>query len=366
MASIKKLTGGDRKGERYSVRWKANGNQYNKTVPTLADARRLKATVEADLARGDWLDPKLGRTPFAQVADAWLATRHGGKERTRAGYVQLLRNHVLLTFENTPVARIDRTAVRSWIAEREAAGVGLGTIRNALRNVLKPALDVAVEQNLIRSNPAAGIRLPRPTRDEMLFLTAEQVELLANEITEPYGLLVTFAAYTGLRAGEVCALRVGNLDLMRKVVHVKESVTLQAPYVYGPTKTYAERTVSLPTFLVDALTASEGKPLVYGTFCGSHFRPAVRRAFPESLHGLRFHDLRHTCAALMVNLAGADPYLVMKRMGHSSITVTYDRYAKLFPERDAEITTGLDAAYRRAAASEPEPVADVLSLRQPS
>ncbi len=68
-------------------------------------------------------------------------------------------------------------------------------------------------------------------------------------------------------------------------------------------------------------------------------------------------------AALMVNLAGADPYLVMKRMGHSSITVTYDRYAKLFPERDAEITTGLDAAYRRAAAARSEPAAEIISLR---
>lgn len=67
----------------------------------------------------------------------------------------------------------------------------------------------------------------------------------------------------------------------------------------------------------------------------------------------------------MVNLAGADPYLLMKRMGHSSITVTYDRYAKLFPERDAEITSGLDAAYRRATAtpSETETTADVVALR---
>ncbi|MCA1709852.1 MAG: site-specific integrase, partial [Actinobacteria bacterium] len=119
----------------------------------------------------------------------------------------------------------------------------------------------------------------------------------------------------------------GQLDLMRRVVYVKESVTLQAPYVYGPTKTYAERSVSLPAFLADALAAHvaprategerfvfesiKGGPLVYGTFYGSHFRPAVVRALPESLHSLRFHDLRHTCAALMVNLAGADPYLVM-------------------------------------------------------
>lgn len=376
MASIKKLASGDRRSERYSVRWKTNGDQYKKTVPTLADARRLKATVEADIVRGDWLDPKLGRTPFSEVADAWLKTNPGKKDRTRTGYAQLLRNHVLPYFANTPVKNIDRPAVRAWIAEREASGVGPGTIRNALRNVLKPALDFAVEAGMLKANPAAGIRLDRPPREEMLFLTAEQVAALSRELGDPYGLVVTFAAYTGLRAGELCALRVRNLDLMRREVHVSQSVTLRAPFVYGPTKTYAERKVSLPKVLIPALTvATANLPaeafvfrspdrdrLVYGTFYSFHFRPAVRRVLPESLHSLRFHDLRHTAAALMVNQSGADPYLVMKRMGHSSITVTYDRYAKLFPERDAEITTGLDAAYRRAAAATGQ-TGDVVGLR---
>jgi integrase len=383
MAHILEKPATDRSPKRYVVRYRVDAAWHGKTFVRKEDAKRFVSTVEADLARGDWLDPKLAKTPFKVVADAWFATNPGEKAKTRTGYAQLLRNHVLPYFGAIPVARITKTTVRTWLAEMIEKGASAGTIRNAY-TVLKPILDTAVEQNLIRANPLSTgdrIKLPRPPKDEALFLTAEQVEALASEIDPRYSVLIRFAAYTGLRAGELCALRVKNLDLMRKVVHVTESVTLQAPFVYGPTKTYAERKVNLPAFLVDALAehvapragnpnafvfeSREGKPLVYGTFYSTTFRPAVRSALPAALAGLRFHDLRHTCAALMVNLAGADAYLVMRRMGHSSITVTYNRYAKLFPERDEEITTGLDAAYRRAVAIRPAPetTADVVALR---
>lgn len=69
-------------------------------------------------------------------------------------------------------------------------------------------------------------------------------------------------------------------------------------------------------------------------------------ALPETL---RFHDLRHTYAAFCI-ASTADPYAVMKRMGHSSITVTYDTYGHLFPERNQEITEGLETLYHRSNA----------------
>lgn len=297
------------------------------------------------------------------------------------GYAQLLRNHVLPFFGEMPVGKVTKTTVRTWLNEMAEKGASPSVTRNAYRTLLKPILDTAVEQNLIRSNPLSTgerIRLPRPTKDEPLFLTAEQVELLAEAIHPSYRTLILFAAYTGLRAGEIAALRVGRLDLMRKTVRVVESATLQPPYVYGSTKTYAERTLNLPPFLIEPLMelaanlppdafvfrSPNRSKLVYGTFSSEHFRPAVRRSLPEYLQGLRFHDLRHTCAALMVNLSGADAYLVMKRMGHSSITVTYDRYAKLFPERDVEIIAGLEAGRAAAArTARPEPLAEVAPLR---
>src|SRR5436190_4216007 len=93
-----------------------------------------------------------------------------------------------------------------------------------------------------------------------------------------------------------------------------------------------------------------GKPLRHNLFYRRHFKPAVRAALPHHLHGLRFHDLRHTCASLSI-AAGAHPKLISARLGHSSIQVTLDRYGHLFPSMEEALATALDAAF---AAEAPE------------
>ncbi len=105
----------------------------------------------------------------------------------------------------------------------------------------------AVGAGAIKINPAAGVRLPRSERGEMVFLTPGQVHDLAAELSENDGLLVTFAAYTGLRAAEIAGLRVGRVDLGRRVVDVVETIgEANGRLVSGPTKTHERRTVPLP------------------------------------------------------------------------------------------------------------------------
>jgi len=125
---------------------------------------------------------------------------------------------------------------------------------------------------------------------------------------------------------------------MRRRLTVADS-TSEVPghgLVYGPTKTYAVRTLALPTFLIDPLAkcvasratdpealvflSPSGGPLRHGNFYRRHFKPAVRRSLPERLHGLRFHDLRHTCASLLINPPmNENPKAVQSYLGHSSI-----------------------------------------------
>jgi len=157
-------------------------------------------------------------------------------------------------------------------------------------------------------------------------------------------------------------VRVGRLDLLRGSVEVVESLSdVGGRLQFGATMTYARRHVPLPPFLRDELgrylndrpteadalvfTAPKGGPLRHNLFYGHRFKPAVGAAGrPERL---RFHDLRHTYAAFCI-ASTADPYAVMRRMGHSSITVTYDTYGHLFPERDAQITASLEELHRKA------------------
>jgi integrase len=207
----------------------------------------------------------------------------------------------------------------------------------------------------------------------MLFLQPPEIMHLADAITPAYRTLVLCAAYTGLRAGEMGALRVGHLDLLHGSVDVRESLAdVNGKLVFGPTKTYSQRTVRLQRFLCEALvdlvatrrrddlvfTGPTGAALRHNLFYARHFKPAVLRAgLPPAL---RFHDLRHTAAALLI-AEGAHPKAIMERLGHSSIEVTLDRYGHLFPGLDESLADKLDATYRAAACRTPQ--AEVVALR---
>ncbi len=88
------------------------------------------------------------------------------------------------------------------------------------------------------------------------------------------------------------------------------------------------------------------------------FGPAVRAALPEAKHALRFHDLRHTCASLLI-AAGAHPKAIQVRLGHSSISITMDRYGHLLPSVDDALAGALDATHAAAL-----PVAEVVAIRE--
>lgn len=349
------------------------------TFDAKAAATRHLALLEADVARGEWRDPRLGRVTLAEWADTWLATTVHLAPKTRPGYESILRTRIIPAFGTTPVAAIDKPAVKGFVADLLAAGVPVGTVVKA-RAVLRMVMATAIDGGAIKANPCDGVKVGRTRRQEMVFLTPAQVEDLATAITNPsrgghypaYGLLVRFAAYSGLRAGEITALRVARLDLMRGRVDVADSLA-EVPgqgLVYGPPKTYQRRSVAIPRFLVDELaqlvagqpsdapvfTASSGGPLRWTNFYPRHYRPAVAAAgLPPHT---RFHDLRHTCAALSV-AQGAHPEAIKQRLGHSTITTTLDVYGHLFPELEETLTDKLDAIGR---AAEPTPTAAVTPL----
>ena len=193
-----------------------------------------------------------------------------------------------------------------------------------------------------------------------------------------------FAAATGLRPSELCGLRIGRLNLVKGTAEVAEALTVVRGRVeVGPTKTNIRRTVAIPRFLCDDLgaylaarsqaagraltsddylfTAPEGGPLRRDLLHKRYFRPAVLKAgLPE---GLRVHDLRHTCASILIGL-GAHPKVIQERLGHSSITLTMDVYGHLFPSLNDALTERLDEVFRSARrTSTPLSTETVMPLR---
>ena len=210
----------------------------------------------------------------------------------------------------------------------------------------------------------------------MVFLTQDQVDDLAAAIGPRYEMLVRTAALAGMRQGELFALTTADLDLPRGRITVTKSLNdLGHELVVGPTKTRQSRTVRIPLHLAEALashierfpgpngllfTSSEGTLIRRSNFLRRHFHPAVEDSGIPS--DTRFHDLRHTCAAILID-RGWSLEQLKRHLGHSSIRVTSDRYAHLYEGHDDDLMDALDRDLR-ARPHRPRPAqATVTMLR---
>ena len=351
--------------KRGNGRWRAryrgpDHREYSRTFARRIDAERFLASVESRKNVGGWIDPRRGRLTLAAWVEVWARSIVHLKPSTLSGYESLLNRYILPGFGSVALARIEPVDVREWVAALTERGLSPARVRQAYQ-LLSAIMKSAVESEYIGRTPCIGAKLPRIQEREMHFLSAEQVEALAEAAGES-SLLVYVLAYTGIRWGEAAALRRGRCDLLRHRLHIKESLAeISGRKIFGPTKTYQERQVGLPQFLArmraqhleslpsdpDTLvfTSRKGQPLSNPNFRNRVWLPALRDA---GLPGdLRIHDLRHTCASLLV-AQEAHPKAIQAHLGHSSITVTLDRYGHLFPDALDELAVGLDA--QRAAA----------------
>jgi integrase len=357
MASIRKRRKKD--GGGYQVRYYGpDGRLRSQTFRTRREAVDFSNSVESDISRGSWLDPALATTPLRGVINDYLKSSVHWRPSTRLKVEGHLRNYIVPAFGDYPIGEIKPTDVRDWVVALGQHGLAPATVR-AVYSSFSRVMKQAVVDGLIARTPCFGISLPQDeTQRDMHFLQPPQIEKLAEAVPKRYRALIFTAAYTGLRWGELAALKVRNLDLVKGTIRVTEAVAeVNGQLKEGPTKTGATRTVSLPRFLRKMLsdhlarypskgyvfTSTKGHPL-RRNFYRRDFVPAVRRA--ELPQGVRFHDLRHTCAALLI-AHGAHPKEIQERLGHSTIRVTFDRYGHLFPSLDERLRDGLDQMFRK-------------------
>lgn len=147
-------------------------------------------------------------------------------------------------FGDRPISQIDQVDIRRFMSDLRATGMAPKTLQK-VRLVLRQVLETARGSGAIKANPCEGIRLPRAEAKEPIFLTPEQVEVLARAARPPYGVLIRFAAATGLRPSEICGLRVRRLDLRAGTVEVAEARTVVGGRTEdGPPKSGSRRTCS--------------------------------------------------------------------------------------------------------------------------
>ncbi|MEZ5101209.1 MAG: site-specific integrase [Thermoleophilia bacterium] len=346
MASIEKYRTKD--GDRYAVRWRDHSGQqrWQAAGPRRKDAERIRVELERRLLLG----------PLYQAPPETLgAFLEGWRDRYRqkvrpstfrrclealphlAPLEPLLLEQITFADVDDLVHRVARDAPRQ-------AEIALAHLKQVLRE--------ARERGQVVDDALFRVRLGRRDRRETRFLTWAEVDELAHWTAVPYGNLVRLAALTGLRQGELFALTDRNVDRAAGVLRVTHTATETG---LTPPKTRASRrTVSLSDharrIVLEQLAAREptrnglvfpspdGHTLHKSNFNSRVFRPAVKRA---RLDGVRFHDLRHTYAALMI-AAGAPVKLLQDQMGHTSARITLDLYGHLYPTGFADIGHALD------------------------
>lgn len=357
MASIveKRLRDGSRA---FLVRYRtSDGRQRSRQFKRKKDAEAHANLIEVDRLHGTLIDPRLGRMTVAEWWDRWWPTVTNLRPSTKARDSQYFRTHALPTFGTTPLGRLDRTALRAWVADLGAAdGANLApaTIHRVVQ-LLNKCVGAAFEDRLIPHNPVAKLPLPRIERREMRFLTSDELLKLGDAMDDRYRAFVLLGGFGGLRLGEMLGLRWGRVDLLRRRIDVAETLVDIAGHItFGPPKTRAAvRSVPIPRFVSDELArlatanvgadqlvfhSPEGMPVRATLFRRRFWAPAVQEA---GLSPLRIHDLRHTAVSLWIADC-ANPKQVAVMAGHTSVSVVFDRYGHLYPHQDAELMDRLE------------------------
>ncbi len=352
-------------GRKWRVRWRdeLGKSRQKKSFDTKRQAQLWAADMEVKTARGEFADPGLGKQTLGWYAEQWLKQQAHLKRTSRHLNDQWYRNHIAPRWGERQLGAIRPTDVRSWVAEMEAAEVGVPTITRVFA-VFRQILNSAVDDRLITTSPAARVKLPRHQAAERPVLSHVQVAALVAEIGPAYRLVVEILAGTGIRYGELAGLKVSDCDMLRRRLWIRRSVTeVKGELVWSTPKSGRERVVAFPRSLAEPLAAQmEGKSredLVFTgpaggvlrntTFRPRVFNPAVKRcqAADPTFPTIRVHDLRHTAATLAIQ-AGASVKTLQQMLGHASAVLTLDTYSAYLPDALDSVVDALDQQRREA------------------
>ena len=336
--------------------------QKSQTIKgTKRDAERALREVLLSLEKGSYVKPN--KVTLGEWLRQWLKdyASMNTTDRTQESYTSIVERHLIPALSRVPLADLQAQHIQSYYAGKlekgRADGKGGLSARSVVyhHRILSKALDYAVKMGMIVRNVADVVQPPRVKRVAMSTLSSEEVIRFLDAARETdYYVFFATLLYTGLRRGELLALRWRNLDLEDGNLTVVETAykLSNGNYVIKEPKTpQSRRTVTLPSSLVELFKAyladqellriqlgvslnaddfvfirPDGSPINPNAITLA-FRRIIKRA---GLRDIRIHDLRHTHATLMLR-AGVHPKVVSERLGHANIGITLDIYSHVLP-----------------------------------
>lgn len=361
--------------KRYDAVWRANGRQRSKTFQKAHDAEKFLADTVKKIHDNTYRDFK--PAPLGEVFDRWLT--HSLKVRVQEGslkpstaksYRSMLKEHLRPAFADYRSDRLTMEAIEEWRAGL-AAKIAEGTLAPKfyvnLRNLLHAILEWAVHRNpaYLAHNPTKDLeRLRLPKAKKRPHFEPEQLDAIleAAEATPPDDTIIRLAAYSGLRRGELFALKWEDVDWGKGKdggrIHVRRSIYQGA--ITAPKTEDSDRAVDVPQRLLDDLglyrlmypavgegylfRAPQGRPLDPDAWHKERMVPILEKAKLRSpLTGL--HSLRHSYVSLLI-AQGEDIRYIADQVGHSSTRLTADLYAHVFNRVRVDAMRRLGAGMR--------------------
>ncbi|HVC35336.1 MAG TPA: site-specific integrase, partial [Chloroflexota bacterium] len=330
------------------------------------DAEKKLTEVMRAKDTGTYVEPN--KLTVREFLERWLrdyvATRIP-KLSTRASYTARVRKHVIPTLGALPLTKLTPGKIQELYRVKLESGLSSTTV-NDVHRVLHRALVYAVKLGLVARNVCDATEPPKRRRPEMATWTpAECLRFLATAQDNRYHPLFATAIYSGLRQGELLGLRWTDVDLDAGTLTVQQTLEKAgtAPRFGTPKTKKSRRTVPIPAEAVIVLrawkaeqnqerllrgpayrdyglvfTVAGGAPVSRHNLCRRDFATLTARA---GVPRVRFHDLRHTSATLLL-AANVNPKVVSERLGHSGIGITMDTYSHVTPtmQRDAANVLG--------------------------
>jgi integrase len=339
--------GFDQQGNRRLLRLKGKSR---------AEVQQQVTQAIADLQKGLPINPS--KTTVAEYLTRWLddSVRHSVRPRTYSSYAMNVTTHIGPALGTIPLKKLTAADVQGFYSRKLESGLSPRTVQY-LHAILHRALEQAVKWGYIARNVTDAVDKPRVTRGAMATLSADEARrFLGAAVDDRFFALYVLAISTGMRQGELLGLTWPNVDLDAGQIHVVQQLQYNRQdrrLELVETKSGKGRNVALTQLAVSGLkeqrrmqlaerlaiadvwqndwnlvfTTQIGSPVSAGNMLRRSFYPLLTKA---ELPRLRFHDLRHTAATLLL-IAGEHPRVVQEMLGHASIALTLDTYSHVVP-----------------------------------
>jgi integrase len=346
---------------RWKARWWDPNIQKVKSkgaFRTERPAKAYSARMATQIYEGTHIDPAKGKTTLAQWwakypdRACWIHLTPA----TQSLYAEVWRNLIHPHLGTRQLGTIRKSDVKAWVAKLMAAGKKEARISQAHR-LLRKVLEEALEDELILSNPARGVKTGEAPKRERIF-TPHEVNRMAEVVQPRYRAMILLMMRGGCRIGEAIALKKESLNPLKGTVTFSGGYTwVDGKLVKGKTKNKKSRTIRLPKSLVKELeshleqfppgeedglvfTTEKGLPIRRTNFRSQVWLPALEKA-KISKPWPRVHDSKHTAVSLG-HAAGLTIKELQALAGHSSPSITLNRYAHLFEGQDEAAAQRLD------------------------